>query len=268
MGSAKISPTSYAPYSPSKIRAYQGCPRKFKFTYIDKLPNRWEPSIPLDRGKLLHLFLELNGDMAQVKKHKEFKEIMTRGLVTKEILKETLQTYKEFVSSDLGKKVLNKEVVYTELPIAYDKDIKITEYSNANNDVYIRGYIDSVRVIEKPQEDILWCIDWKSGKYVQEESQQYDQVLYYSLGLFDLIPYDKIAISFVYIEHNKANTKIVHRSEIEDYKKALYNNINKIETDITFEKNETHLCSWCNFEGVCLHNEAPEIEISEDEIPF
>lgn len=265
MNSAAASP-SYAPYSPSKIKTYQSCPKKFKFTYIDKLPNRWEPSIPLDRGKLLHLFLELEGDMKKVKENKEFKEIMARGLITKEILKETLQSYKNFTTSSLGKKVLSKKVIYTELPIAYDKDIKITEYNNTN-DVYIRGYIDSVRVIEKPGEDILWCIDWKSGKYVEKDNQQYDQVLYYSLGLFDLIPYDKIAISFIYIDHNKDNTKIVHRADIEKYKTALYNNINDIENDQTWEKNETHLCNWCNFYDECNSNSNSN-SLEDDEIPF
>jgi putative RecB family exonuclease len=242
----------YAPYSYSKIATYEQCPRKFKYQYIDKIPVERKPQIHFDRGKLFHLLLEFNGDLNKIKETKDWKEIKEHGLLSKEQIQEVFKIYKTFISEKPGKDIVNKKVFMKEFPLGLNQDLELVPYNS--DEVLLRGYIDAAYLIDD-RDDICIVVDWKSGKYKEPEKQSYAQLLWYSLGLFSKNPYlEKIMLVFAYVEHNKINTKIVQRKDIDKYKKALFDKIQKIEIDTEFEKEETALCDWCDFREVCLED--------------
>jgi CRISPR/Cas system-associated exonuclease Cas4 (RecB family) len=237
----------YAPYSWSRIQTYKQCPRKFKYQYIDKIPVEQKCQKALIKGKFIHSLLEHNGDINELKKSDDYKEIQKSigDCITKQDIKEFYEIYKTFTNTELYKKLNNNKTLFTELFIALDEDLKIVPYDTA----LFRGYIDKVYV--NPKTNKVYCIDWKTGKVNQK--QTYGQLLFYSIGLFDKLPenIESIELVYVYVEHNKVQKKTVYRKDVEKYKKALLNTISKIEKDETFPKNESPLCDFCDFQELC-----------------
>jgi len=238
-------PLKYTPYSFSKINYWKGCPRKFRYQYVDKIPVVKADNIHLQRGRLVHLIFELKRDIQKIKVHKEFLELKDK--MEPEVIKECFGIYDKFISSDLGKSLMKRTDAFAELPIGLDENLNHKGYSD--KDVLLRGYIDKGLVDEKS--DTLILLDWKTGKYKEKADQDWAQLLYYSIALFSKMPFDNIVIGYVYVEHNKMNSRIVKRDHIDRYKTALYQSINKIEADKTFTKNVSGLCSFCDFEALC-----------------
>jgi CRISPR/Cas system-associated exonuclease Cas4 (RecB family) len=238
----------YAPYSWSRISTYKQCPRKFKYQYIDKIPVEQKCQKALVKGKFIHALLEHNGDINELKKSSDYKEIqesINSNCVTKQEIKEFYKIYKSFTETELYKKLNNNKTLFTELFIALDEDLRIVQYDNS----LFRGYIDKVYV--NPVTNKVYCVDWKTGQI--NRKQTYGQLLFYSIGLFDKLPenIESIELVYVYVEHNKIQKKTVYKKDVEKYKKALLNTINKIEEDEVFQKNETPLCDYCDYQNIC-----------------
>ena len=239
----------YRPYSFSKISTHQQCPRKFKYFYIDKLPVPEEPQLHLDRGKFIHLLFEHDGDLKEVQKTKDWKEIKEHKLMTKEDIKGALNVYKQFKDSDTGKKLLQNESLLKEFPIGLNGNFEMVSYSS--EDVVLRGYLDDLRTIND-RTDVAMLIDWKTGHYKHKEEQNWSQLLWYSIALFKRNPeLEKIMLVFAYVDHKKTNPKIVKREDLPRYENHLENQIKKIEEDTTFKKVESPLCNYCQFQKHC-----------------
>ena len=246
----------YSPYSFSKINTHQQCPRKFKYIYVDKAPRLEEPSIPLAKGKFIHLLLEHHGDLQKVKQDKEFKEIV--AVLGKDGIRDNYKIYTDFKKSAIGKKFTGFNEVFTELKLGLSQDLEFFNYDSYKDpNLLLRGYIDAGFEVNNR----LLLVDWKTGKI--PNTTNWGQLLYYSIGLFSKMPYDEIVIAYVYIEHQKVIHKKVTRKNIMKYKKALLDSIEPIEEDVHFKKNETALCDWCPFQGHCQNDGT-----WDNEIPF
>ena len=246
----------YTPYSYSKVSMFGQCPKKFEYQYIQKLPSIWKDSVALDRGKLIHLILELDRDINKIKVHEDFLKIKERNLLGSDGIKECFLTYDKVTKSKALEPIFNKTRLFAEMPLGLDYDLNIMEYNPKDlNNLFLRGYIDAAFV--KPgktedEEDVLILVDWKSGKYKEPDNQTWDQLLWYSLGLFSKMPFNKIILAYVYVDHEKMNLKTVYRSEIEKYKQALYNTVDEIETCTNFIKHESPLCDYCDHQEICV----------------
>ena len=249
----------YKPYSFSKINTYRSCPKKFKYRYIDKIKTEQVEAQHLKRGKFLHLLLEYNGDLNKIKHTQDFKKL-NLDKIPKETIKEWHQAYLKFTETEGAKKILSKSEIYKELEIGLSDDLKITNYGD---NPLLRGYIDAVYKIDTPEKKSLLLVDWKSGN--MPKKQNYDQLLYYSLALFDLIPqekdggFDEIYLVFAYIDadpgdsgKDNINIQKVHRNKLELYKNALLNDIATIENEEEFPKLESKLCEWCEYNEYCF----------------
>jgi CRISPR/Cas system-associated exonuclease Cas4 (RecB family) len=133
-----------------------------------------------------------------------------------------------------------------ELEIGLDKRLKNCDYNDINS--LYRGYIDDVSVLE--DKNLLIITDWKTSAKFPEKIQ-WDQLMYYAIWAFNLMPFDKIMLAQVYVKHNKSHKIILTRSEVEKYKKALVKNILQIEKSEEFPKNESPLCNYCDFQSNC-----------------
>ncbi|MCD6435704.1 MAG: PD-(D/E)XK nuclease family protein [Clostridiales bacterium] len=233
----------YSPYSFSKINTHTSCARKFQFQYIDKL-GVFQSSIALDRGKFIHCLLEFNGDIKKVKASNDYKQVKESGIMIADDYKECIQIYREFKQSKIGTWIDSKTQMFNELSVAMNKKLEVIPYDD--KEVIFRGYID--KVIR--DDDTLILIDYKTGKYRPE--MKWDQLLYYGVALFSQMPFDKIVLMNVFVEHNKINKETIYRKDLKKYQKALLTNIKNIEQDTIFEKNETTLCNWCGFQELCI----------------
>ncbi len=234
----------YGPYSFSRMNKWVQCPRAFKYHFIDKI-GEWKSSLALDRGKFIHCLLEFSGDIEKVKASDDYRRVKKSGFMQPEDFKECIEIYKKFKASKMGIWIDSRTQMFNELPIAMNKNLETIPYDD--KDTIFRGYID--KVIR--DNDTLILIDYKTGKYKPDMS--WDQLLYYGISLFSDMPFDKIVLMNVFVEHDKVNKEVLLRKDIKKYQKALLTNISSIEKDTVFPKNETALCHWCEFEGICLN---------------
>ncbi len=254
----------YTPYSYSSISTYLQCPRKFRYLYIDKIPVEWTDNFYTQKGKLTHLIFEHQRDLVKIKGEKEFKEIIGGEFLTKDDVKNCFAIYDNFMKSPIGKQLESKKRLFSEIPIGLDHELNFTGYSQ---NPFLRGYIDASFVNEEDDSSMV-LTDWKTGKLVSKENQDWSQLLYYGISMFSMNPnLEKIVLMFAYVEHNKTNMKVIHRSEINKYKTALWNSTDKIEEDIVFPKCQTALCDYCYYRDHCDQDTTTDGLTNED-IPF
>jgi len=243
----------FAPYTASKLNLFKQCNRRFKYKYVDKLPIHFVPTLPLTKGKIVHLFLEHHSLPNKEKFQKLItdRDITKSEFYTKELVQECFLIYQNFTKTDLGKRLLLYKNLGNELHIGLDKSTKETQY--LSNDVMFRGIIDSVFV--DTETNIIYCIDWKTGKDKSEGKykQPPDQLLYYASWYFEKFPVDTIVISYVFVEHeNKELSYTLTRDNSNRYKKFLIKSIIAVEKENIFEKDETKvLCDYCEFQEYC-----------------
>lgn len=252
----------YAPYSASKIGAFQSCPKAFDYRYIQKVKVPWVPSIHLTRGSLIHLFLEHHELplKEKIQKMKEDREIMKSEFFNKELVKECLEVYERFIKTDLGKELFSLKKVGAEIGCGLNKQLKAGDYDDGE---MFRGFIDRINVDTteaKIEDNVVHVIDWKSGKdrsggmYPQNP----DQLIYYGTWYFEKFPVNTIVLHFVFVEHENAElTYTLTRDNLQKYKTLLVKNIHSIEKCEDFFKNENKLCQWCSFLEICN----PSVEV-------
>jgi CRISPR/Cas system-associated exonuclease Cas4 (RecB family) len=217
----------FAPYTFSKINTYETCPRKFKFQYIDKVSGPFVYNEALIKGNAVHSILEALPDKHNGKYYDKYKHIVD-----------------EFLQTGIGKRYF--EVRHSkEQRIALNNVLEPCAYND--NNVIFRGIVDYVTIIT----NIIILVDWKTGFKKEFTSQSFLQLLLYAIYFFQKYKINDILLSYVYIEHNHENTLLLNRSELNNYKNTLLNIVSNIETDLTYDKNITPLCSWCDFMDIC-----------------
>ncbi len=241
----------YAPYSFSKVQKHVSCPAAFKYRYIDHIKVPRVPSLPLERGSLLHNMMEHGTDEKAwdiIRNDWQFKQAT---LLTPKIILECENIIHSFNASEVGLWYKSLKNISKEAPIALDKKLKNTDfdhqYGRGTLDNLYQGFIDDVSVLE--EKNLLVLTDWKSGRI--PDTPKWDQLMYYGIWAFDTVPYDNILLCYTYIEHNKRVHQLLKREDLDKYKLALVKGIRDVEADETFEKNVTNNCRWCDYADIC-----------------
>ena len=63
--------------------------------------------------------------------------------------------------------------------------------------------------------------------------------------------YDKIKINYLYVEHNKINSKVVTKEDIEKTQDFIIKTTDIILQDKTFRRTGGKHCNWCQFCEKC-----------------
>lgn len=218
----------YAPYSFSAMSTYAQCPRKYKYLKIDKIDPGPRDMTALLKGGAVHDILEKYPIESTHKLAPKYQSIADK-----------------FIQSRLGELYL-KENSIREFKFSLDNKLEFRSFNDKNS--MFRGAIDHITIIDNK----LHIIDWKTGKYREQQYQDYTQLIYYAVILF--IKYqnvDEITISFVYVEHLLENKLVIKREYFHNHLRELVTSIHNIETDQTFEKKPSRLCDWCEFQVHC-----------------
>lgn len=208
-------------FSFSKISTYKECPLKYKYRYIDKIPSK--PSVHLIKGSKVHKLLENY-------------ENSTAG--------EYSEIVRNFAESELGQEILSKPSI-REHKIKLNADLRANDELKKHETRFI-GFIDRINV-----DGGVDLIDFKTGKYKEPKYQDFEQLILYSLYMFDKFDICEIKLRFVYVEHNIENTLIFKRESADFYRTQLKADIEKIENDSEFKKCPGPLCPWCDYRDLC-----------------
>ena len=235
-------------FSHSRLETYENCPFRFKLRYIEKLetlPNWDDASNPLIIGTALHHGLE-NGAESAVREY-----LNAFPVITEKHEEEALKL--EYLIPK-GKALIPENSTFE------------VEISDGDNFI---GYIDLLTEVEDGVFDIY---DFKYSNHVDKylESRQLhlykffaEKVLGIKVRKLYFMFFPKIAIRqkkteipFQFRERlrgelEKAQVNIVEvpydKSKVEEY----FNRIEEVGKDKTFDKNQTRLCDWCEYQKYC-----------------
>ena len=209
-------------FSFSSLSLYNTCPFAYKLSYIDKVkPVR---STALVKGSNVHSILEKYPEIQE----KEYK--FNENLIVSNFLNSEIGNYFKDV-------LLNKKTA---------REFKFGLTKNFENDTFKDSFFHGIIDLIFFENDELNLCDYKTGKY--KENQDFSQLLTYSLYFKN---YDKIKINYLYVEHNKINSKIVTKEDIEKTQDFIIKTTDIILQDKTFKRNCGKHCSWCQFSEKC-----------------
>jgi ATP-dependent exoDNAse (exonuclease V) beta subunit len=183
--------------SPSSINTYKQCPRKYYYSYIEKLPSR--PSIHLVRGKIVHSVLEnffkihvsklpesnalfvlkvFINDMIEQYWRKEHKELSSLGLTNPQLDFYHIET-KDMINNWFGNfaKKMQTEMNAHSLPDSFNRLTPKTEIEYKSENYGIRGFIDAIH--EKDGKIAL--MDYKTSKAPKISREYRLQLALYAL---------------------------------------------------------------------------------------
>jgi RecB family exonuclease len=233
------------PLSHSSITLFNECPQKYKFKYIDKIPEK--PRHFFSFGQSVHLALEF------------FYGVKALPAPT---LDEVLAFYKEnWVQG--GYKDPGQEAQYFEdgkliITAFYQKHIRdyalpfFVEYgfSFEVDGVPVTGKVDRV---DKLPDGRLSIIDYKTGKKLVGGRVEIDpQLTMYQLAAEQLLGLKVAKLSFYHLPSLKEQIVERHTDELVDgLKKRIVVTAERITTGAFEPKPAENVCRWCDYKPLC-----------------
>lgn len=246
-------------YSHSKLSAFEQCPLKFKYKYIDKIIPELEQTIESHLGKAVHSTLEWL-----------YSKVKENIIPT---LDDTLISYSDEWQKDFseGIQIFNKELThkdyfnkgiqflieyYTKHHPFQDGTIEIEKKISLNLDdegnYKIIGFID--RLARNLQTGEYEIHDYKTANTLpnQEEVDNDRQLSLYAIAIKETFgKNEEVRLIWHYLAHNKRIAIKKTNEQLEVLKKETIELIKKIESSNYFPANLGKLCNWCEYKDTC-----------------
>jgi putative RecB family exonuclease len=246
-------------YSHSRLSAFEQCPLRFKFQYIDKIKPDIEQSIEGFLGNKVHDTLEWI--YQEVAKGRTFQ--------LDDIIEFYIENWHKGYNPDIKivKEEYNSEFYFNKgVKFLIDYFLKYSPFKDNtiecekrvlvdldNEGRYkLQGYID--RLVHHKDTNIFEIHDYKTGNFLksQEELDQDRQLALYSIGIGQMFEGVKdIHLVWHFLAFNK---KMVSRrtiEQLEKLKQEIIQLIDKIESATEFPACPSILCKWCGFRNNC-----------------
>lgn len=233
--------------SVSKTKTWTSCKAKYKFQYIEKLPQK--EFLFLKIGKFVHKCLETfhkhyidgkEGDYVSVMEY-AIEDALKEFTLTDEENIECRQYMNNYIS------LLNKEKPdYIKSILAVEKPFEIP----VCEDIGVIGFIDRIQL---DSDNILHVVDYKTSNSDKYLKNDWFQLLTYAYHLYLEDPtIKKVRGSYVMIKQNfKYITKEFNLDEILKVKDSYDEYGKKIKEEKLFRANPTRLCDYCSYLANC-----------------
>ena len=212
-------------YSLSKIQCFEQCPLKYRLKYIDKVET--ERNIACKRGSSVHHIFE-NLDILETFRNPENED--------------ALKVVDNFLNSEVGKSLLPIiKNAQKEVKIGLNKGEGTLVPSKYSRNCLFGGIIDLLNGNH--------ILDYKTGKSKAYDEQDWSQLNWYAIWLFLASDYEEIKITYIYVEHNTENTKILKRSDLNSMMIDMlsrFKNVKQFEEHPTDKQCKSYLCEWCD----------------------
>jgi ATP-dependent helicase/DNAse subunit B len=235
--------------SASRVNTYQQCPRKYYYSYVEKLPGKeWAH---FDLGTLAHGVLEYfhetfkkDGDSTGLKTlmksafQKQRKEMEKEKELLPEILLEARNLLQEYLDNievqGIGSEIISLEEKFN-IPL---------------NDKYcVRGVVDR---IDKDPDGIYHIKDYKTNK--NKKYMKPFQLQTYGIHLLDKFPeVTRFRGSYVMLRFGGMLVPYdFNEEDVIKVKKNLIEFADKIIEEERWITKPSRLCDWCDFKGPCF----------------
>ena len=249
--------------SVSKTKTYIDCSKKYKFSYVLKLPRKERDY--LTYGKFIHQILE--------DYHRELLEGCKdrKHIIMGRVYKKALDEYGSKLTQEqkdegfaLVQKYLEKQA----------KDKKETGASvisvERNFELHITDSLTVIGMIDKIQYDadkVIHVIDYKTTKNKKYLKNDWFQLLTYCYVLLTEQPnLEEIRASYVLLRHDfEYITKTFKKDEILEIKSKYEDYAKTIRSDSVYDPNPTALCGWCDYLDQCEEGKKHIIKTGRDQ---
>lgn len=234
-------------FSYTALKAYEDCPQKYKFAYVDRLPKMFKPRPDLALGNNLHNTL------------KEFYESLSfmphslENLI--QVLKDNWEGKNLFPSREdeklnfnLAQKILvdyyHKHKNNLRPALALERS-----FSLPLNEHVIYGKIDR---LDSDLAEKIEVIDYKTSRRImtQEDMAQDPQLVIYAMAVEKLYQRYPENISLYFLRNNFKLTLPFDPSKIQKTKERILETIARIESQ-KFPARSSPLCDYCDYEHLC-----------------
>lgn len=246
----------------TRIDSYRNCPRRFRYSYVDRLPSR--PSPHLSFGTSVHAALETFHDR-QLPERPSVEDLLAalydswdqRGFV--ELPREEQVAYYRHAQAVLRRyhargEPTDRRTVATEawfeVPFAYQ--------------AVVVGSIDRVDVDD---DDQLHVVDYKTGRRARPRTEVAAslQLSLYALACQHLYGRLPATVSLDFVVPDVVVTVGLEELDLDTAREAVLETAAAIRT-AAFPTTPNRLCDWCDHRAICPAWEAPEGEESFGEM--
>ena len=235
------------PLSVSKVKTFQDCKAKYRYSYIEKLPRKeWDFHI---FGKFLHDVLEnFHKELMQDAEQpwhtlmgRCFKEATTKYNMTAEQKSES----KDILQSYLGQMAEQKKT--GTLPKVIDVEREF--YIDINNKVLLNGFIDRIQI---DSDGTLHVADYKTTKNKKYLKDFFQLLTYAYVIMLDDPSIERIKASYILLRHDfEYLTEIYKRPEVLSIADRFLKYADNIQAERLWRPTPQFLCKYCDFVDVC-----------------
>ncbi len=233
------------PLSHSSISLYEECPQKYKFRYIEKIPEK--PKHFFSFGSSVHEALEFFYGVKTLPAPR-LEEVLSyyREHWISAGYKDNAQEQEYFQDGeDILKRFYQKHIADFQIPffVEYKFDFKV-------DGVPITGRIDR---IDKTPDGKLSVTDYKTGKALEKERVLTDgQLTLYQIACEELLGAPVSRLSFYHLPTLKEQTIERHSEEIvSDLRKKITRVASSISQELFAPSPSEQKCRWTNYKHIC-----------------
>jgi len=230
--------------SPSKIKVYDECKKKYKFKYIDYLRKNYNKNSNTDAlqfGSYVHRVFELGYNASSVE---ELQKIANECRPNYDFPKAKESGMNKILRNFFRFNSNLHEHVSTELP--FEVDMK--------DDYKLNGIID--RVIKGKSGKYL-VIDYKTSRKPMTSAELYKdpQLIMYAYAVSKMfnVSLDNVTVAHYYPHLDKLISISYGRTQVSQFLRILENKIWEIrkKKKEEFVASQNQYCNWCNFKELC-----------------
>lgn len=229
--------------SPSKIKVYDECKLKYKFKYIDYLPEKSTNTDALQFGSYVHKVFEEGVHSTSTDELWEVAEVLrknyTFGNEKEKLLKPCIDNFFRF----------NQTLSATE-PVSTEQFFAV----DLKEGYAVNGIID--RIVKSKEEKYL-VIDYKTSKRPTSKRQLYNdpQMLLYAFAVHKMyeVPVPNIVLAHYYPHLDKLVNVKFSEAHVMMYIRKLTQKVweirKKKKSDFFPQMNQ--FCDWCGYKNMC-----------------
>lgn len=240
----------------SQLNTYEDCPKKYKYSYILKVPSK--PHASLSFGSTIHN--TLRDFYSLLKDSREGLE----GIVEKPDEKKLLELYEtHWISHGYdskaheekrrisGKKILKE--YYKDLYSEDQQPYRLEESFSVHvgESVFV-GKIDRIDVVDDSGDKVkVEIVDYKTGKVKNKANIKKDlQLPLYALFAEEKLGLKVVGAKYVFVEHGEVSEVDVSKERKEEARSRVVEIIEKIKGK-DFSATPGYLCRYCDYNTVC-----------------
>ncbi len=255
-------------YSHSRLSTFEQCPLKFKFKYIDEIPEV-QKTIEAHLGSAVHAALEWLYSQVINKKIPTIDELITHYAVKWEesYSNETLIVKKELTVKDYFNKGVKFLADYYTQHYPFDDNTlevekKVMIDLDDEKNYKIQGFID--RLVYNSETEEYEIHDYKTSNHLpnREKIHEDRQLALYSIAIKETFGYNnEVSLVWHYLAHNKKISSKKTNEQLENLKEEILRLIKQIESTKEFSPHKSILCGWCEYKNICTaHGNLPPSE--------